>query len=170
MAANTIETELITHLTAAHALEQQGVRLLSTAEQLASDEQIAEIYQTHRLETEEHIRSLAERIAAHGAGGELESADTRSGIQAVEIRFGPQPSSATLAAATYAFENLEIAAYHLLGAIAERAGDRETVATAERILEQEEAAAEVLASTFDRALQVSIGEPPTSPAGHFHRS
>jgi hypothetical protein len=51
----------------------------------------------------------------------------------------------------------------MLRTLAERAGDRETTAVAERILEQEEAAAELVAGTFDRALEHTVGEEPVSP-------
>jgi hypothetical protein len=51
----------------------------------------------------------------------------------------------------------------MLRSLAERAGDRETTAVAERILEQEEAAAELVAGTFDRALEHTVGEDPVSP-------
>jgi hypothetical protein len=49
-----------------------------------------------------------------------------------------------------------------LHSLAERAGDEKTAAVVERILEQEEAAAELVAGTFDRALDHTLGEPPTS--------
>ncbi len=61
------------------------------------------------------------------------------------------------AVTAYAFENLEIATYHLLRGVAQRAGDQDTVAIAERILEREEATAELLASKFDRVIEVSLG-------------
>jgi hypothetical protein len=68
-----------------------------------------------------------------------------------------------LAATAFAFENHEIATYRLLGGLARRAGDHETEAVAARILEQEEAAAELVSGTFERALEVTLGEPATSP-------
>jgi ferritin-like metal-binding protein YciE len=139
-----------------YEIEQQGLQLLSTAGELAGDEQIAEVYRRHSLETKEHTRAVAERIAAHGADNSP-SDHSGSGVAAIELRVAPEPTPAVLAVAVYAFENLEIAAYHLLRGMADRAGDPETVAAADRILEQEEAAAEVLASTFDRTLELSIG-------------
>jgi len=51
----------------------------------------------------------------------------------------------------------------VLHSLAERAGDGETVSVVERILEQEEAAAELVAGTFDRALEITLGEPAESP-------
>ncbi len=169
MAAD-IKSELISYLGAVYAIERQRVRLLSRGIELAGDEQIAEIYRGHCRQTEEHASAIAERLAAQG-GDPVGTAEAAPGVRAPEIRFagdGTQATPATLAMAAYAFGNLEIAAYHLLRGVAERAGDDEdTVAAAERILEQEEATTELVASTFDRALELSLGELPRSPTGHF---
>ncbi len=165
MAAD-IKHELIAHLTTAQAIERQGMGLMRAAIELSGDEQIAGIYRAHWEESEDHERCLADRLAQCGGTGQ--AADDPGGeLAALEIRFPSPASPATLAAAAYAFENLEIAAYQLLRTIAQRAGDQETLAVADRILEQEEAAAELVAGTFDRALEVSIGERPRSPVSDF---
>jgi hypothetical protein len=67
-----------------------------------------------------------------------------------------------LATTAFAFENAEIATYHLIEDLARRAGDQETAAVAERILQEEEAAAELVAGTFDRTLDLVLGEPANS--------
>jgi len=154
-----LHTQLIAYLLDAQAMERRSLQLLSRCSALTSDERIAAIYRTHRLETEEHARTITERLRAHR--------QERSSIEyhpfrelARELELATADASETparLAMTAYAFENLEIAAYHLLQGIAERAGDPVTVSIAERILEQEEATAELLASTFDRALEASLG-------------
>ncbi len=68
-----------------------------------------------------------------------------------------------LATVAFAFENLEIATYDVLRRLADRAGDTETVAVAERILEQEEAAAELVRGIFPRVLELTLGEPARAP-------
>lgn len=163
--ATDIERELITWLTDTHAIERLGMTLLIEAVRSAGDERIAEIYRAHCLQTEGHASDIVERLEAHG-GHPLSMDDTTSGVEDLGIRITPQAagvSPARLAMATYAFESLEIAAYHLLRGVAERAGDTDTVVTVDRILEEEEEAAEILASTFDRVLEVTLGEPPRSP-------
>jgi ferritin-like metal-binding protein YciE len=65
---------------------------------------------------------------------------------------------AKLAGFSYAFEHLEIAAYELLGRVAARAGDGETVSTAQKILLQERTAAGRIHSLFDYALEASLHE------------
>ncbi|MGB9184068.1 MAG: DUF892 family protein [Solirubrobacteraceae bacterium] len=162
-----IESELNAHLLAVQAIEQQSLRLLRNATALAGDKQIARLYRLHGLQTEAHARSLNERISARGDTGPTSGAISASGLETLEIRFAPGANGAALAVAAYVFENLEIAAYHLLLGVADRAGDRETAALAERILDEEEAAAEVLASAFDRALAVSLGDQPTSPMANL---
>ena len=72
--------------------------------------------------------------------------------------FAAQPDTpAKLAGFAYAFEHLEIAAYELLRRVAERAGDEETVAVAERILAEERRAAEQVAGTWDAAMDAVLG-------------
>jgi ferritin-like metal-binding protein YciE len=65
---------------------------------------------------------------------------------------------AKLAAFAYAFEHLEVAAYELLGRVAGRAQDEDTVSTAEEILVQERAAAARIQALFDHALEASLEE------------
>lgn len=81
-------------------------------------------------------------------------------IGALDIAFAAQQAhtSTQLAISAYALENVEIALYHLLAGICEHHGDRETAGVVAAILEEEEQAAELLASTFDRALAVTLRE------------
>jgi ferritin-like metal-binding protein YciE len=149
--------QLVSALSHAHAMEVHGLRLLRSAVRLAGDHDIAAIYETHLLQTAEHERLVAERLAAHGAPPpvapvpELDTVASRS------------ETPTTLAATAYAFESHEVAVYRLLLALARRADDRETVAVAQAILEQEETAAALVAATFERAVDVVLGEPATSP-------
>lgn len=163
--ATDIKRELSTYLTQIYTIERQDVELLTEAIKLAGDDQIAEIYRAHCLQSEDHARSIAERLQANGTTSTA-TENPPSELEILGIRIAPDAvggSPAGLAMATYAFENLEIAAYHLLRGIAERAGDHDTLAAVDRILEEEEEAAEIMASTFDRVLEVSLGEPPRSP-------
>ncbi len=160
--AAKLETELIKYLIGAQVIENHSLLLLGEANELTPDAKLREVYKAHCLETEEHLREVAERLAAHHDHPGSDT-DADLGLGALGVRMSSRSGGAdpvSLAVAAYAFENLEIAAYHLLGRVAERAGDRATVALAERILEQEEAAAEHIASTFDRVLAVSLDELP----------
>jgi ferritin-like metal-binding protein YciE len=63
-----------------------------------------------------------------------------------------------LAAFAFAFEHLEIGGYELLRRVATKAGDEETAQLAASIADQERAAAEKIAGTWDRALDASLRE------------
>lgn len=160
----TVEQELVRSLKRAHGLETQAISLLEKGAAIAGDDQIGAIYRAHLLQTREHARYVAERLGAHG---EHPSKPLDVAMQVSALGLGALTQAAPdtpvrLAMTAFAFEHLEIAAYRMLAALAQRAGDPETVAVAERILEQEEAAAELVAGTFDRALERTLGEPPVS--------
>lgn len=148
--------ELVACLADARAMELQALELLDRCVDGAGDDSIAAIYRKHRCQTEVHARDITERLSAHGQGEPTRGlADAAS--PDLELAVTSKPASAAkLARIAYAFANLEIAAYHLLGGLAQRAGDPETVALAQRILEEEEASAEVLASQLDRVLELSV--------------
>ncbi len=156
--SESLEGTLVAYLAEAQAIERRALELLSKCIDNAGDESIAAIYRAHRLETEQHLRDIAARLGAHGEDGSPTGGHAVT-VRApeIELEMSPAPDTpANLAMTAYAFENLEIAAYHLLCGVAQRAGDQDTAAVAARILEQEEATAELLASTFDRILDVSL--------------
>ncbi len=157
--------KLVKHLKEAHALEKQATLLLERGSRIAGDEEIAAIYRAHLMQTKEHERYVAERLQAHGASpSRVRDVALQAGAAAIGIGAQLAPDTPVrLATTAFAFENLEVATYRMLVRLATRAGDEETVAVAERILEQEEAAAELVSGTFDRALERTLGEPAESP-------
>jgi ferritin-like metal-binding protein YciE len=78
-------------------------------------------------------------------------------VTALQIEFAPDDSCtpAELAISAYTLENLEIGVYHALRGLARRLHDHATEVIAQQILEQEEDAAELVASRIDRALLVA---------------
>jgi ferritin-like metal-binding protein YciE len=161
------EEQLVRYLTEAHAMEQQALVLLELGAEISGDEETARIYRGHMLETREHERFVAERLAVYGetraAWRDGELAAVGLGLDGLGQTDSPTPLR--LATAAYAFENLEIATYRVIERLAARAGDRETVAVAQRILEQEEAAAELVAGTLDRCVELTLAEPAAGLAG-----
>src|SRR5436305_1364723 len=160
-----IDEQLEKVLGEAHAIEKQSMKLLEKAPKIAGDTDIGDIYRAHSVQTQEHERHVAKRLEARGASP---SKAKDVALQAAAVGLGTALQAAPdtplrLATVAFAFENLEAATYRLIRRLAERAGDQETVAIADRILEQEEAAAELVAGTFDRALEVTLGEEPSSP-------
>src|SRR5207244_11395524 len=115
-------------------------------------------YSEHLDETRDHAELVAERL--HSLGGDpstLKDAALRLGALQWGAFFRGHPDTpGKLAAFAYAFEHLEIGGYEQLKRVAARAGDEETVRTAERILGQERAAAQRISGVFDDALTASL--------------
>ena len=153
-----LHEQLVKYLADAHAIEAQSVKLLDKAPQLAGTAQLAAVYQEHRWETEEHERLISARLESLGGSpSRLKDAVLSLGGLNWSAFFRAQPDTpAKLAAFTYAFEHLEIAAYELLRRVADRAAEGETALLASRIIGDERDAAELIHSLFDQALDASL--------------
>jgi ferritin-like metal-binding protein YciE len=156
--ADDIHKELVKYLRDAHALEAQALQLLETGPQIAGFDELAEVFHEHLEQTREHQRLIDERLAAHGSGpSRFQSGAMRAGALNIGMFFKAQPDTpAKLAGFAYAFEALETGAYQLLSRVARRAGDEETAEVAERILAEEQAAAERVAGTWDAAAELAL--------------
>jgi ferritin-like metal-binding protein YciE len=155
MLSQSLDRALIDCLTDAHALEQMGLRVLEEGARLDPDETTADIYRAHHQQTYGHLRLIDERLSAH----EIEppaAGDAAIRVAALNIEFDPGACTpAGLAISAYTLENLEIGVYHALRGLARRLHDHETEVIAQQILEQEEDAAELVASRIDRALSAT---------------
>jgi ferritin-like metal-binding protein YciE len=156
--ADDIESELVSYLTDAHAIEAQALQLLETGPAIAGFDQLADVFREHLEETREQRRLVEERLAAHGAKpSRFQNTGLRVGGLGIGGFFGAQPDTPLkLAGFAFAFEHLEIAAYELLRRVADRAGDPETVAVAERIAAEERRAAQRVAGTWDAAVDAAL--------------
>ena len=150
--------QLDKYLADAHAIEAQAIELLSKAEKIGGDPQLEKVYADHLEETREQQRLIEERLRARGGKpAAAKDAVLRLGALNWGLFFGSQPDTpAKLAGFAYAFEHLEIGGYELLKRVAERAGDAETAALAERIAGQERTAARTIAAAFDVAVDASL--------------
>jgi ferritin-like metal-binding protein YciE len=155
---NDLSEQLVKYLADAHAIEAQATQLLERGPKIAEDPELERIFAEHLEQTHEHSRIVEQRLEANGGSpSRLKDAALRLGALNWGAFFQAQPDTpGKLAAFAFAFEHLEIAGYELLRRVAERAGDRETVQAVERILSEERAAAEKIASAFDRALEASL--------------
>jgi ferritin-like metal-binding protein YciE len=160
-----LNRQLVKQLTEAHAMEKQASQLLDKGAKMIGDEEIGRIFRAHLLQTEEHARYIAERLQAHGeTPSKFKDAAMQAGALGIGVAAKALPDTPLrLATVAFAFENLEIATYGLLRKLAQRAGDTDTVAVVDRIVEEEEAAAELVRGSFDRVLELTLGEPTTSP-------
>jgi ferritin-like metal-binding protein YciE len=150
--------QLNSYLSDAHAIEAQAIELLSKGSDIVGQGELAGAMEEHLVETRAHQRLIEQRLEARGASpSKLKDAALRLGALNWGGFFAAQPDTpAKLAGFAYAFEHLEIGAYELLRRVAQRAGDAETVATAERILPEEREAAQKLQSLFDAAVAAAL--------------
>jgi ferritin-like metal-binding protein YciE len=157
--AEDIGKDLVKYLRDAHALEAQAIQLLESGPKIAELDALAAVFREHLEQTREHQRLIDERLAAHDSGpSRFQAGAMRTGALNLGTFFKAQPDTpAKLAGFAYAFEALEVGAYELLSRVARRAGDEETAAVAERILAEERAAGERVASTWDAAAEAGLG-------------
>jgi ferritin-like metal-binding protein YciE len=153
-----IDKQLVKYLADAHALESQAKQLLERGPKIAGDPELARLYEEHLEETLEHQRLVERRLDAHDAGpNRIKDAAMRLGALNWGAFFQAQPDTpGKLACFAFAFEHLEIAGYEQLKRVAARAGDTETVDTANAILAEERSAAEKISGAFDRAAEASL--------------
>jgi ferritin-like metal-binding protein YciE len=149
--------QLDSYLADAHAIEEQAIALLEGAIKQLDEPRALAVFEEHLNETREHERAVTERLEARGSSpSKLKDIGLRLGGLNIGAFFGAQPDTpAKLTGFAFAFEHLEIAAYEQLKRVAERAGDAETAATAERIAAERGAAAKIEAlwdSVVDAAL------------------
>lgn len=155
-----IGEQLDKYLADVHAIEAQSLELLGKGAELAGTSQLAAAYEEHRVQTEEHQRSIEARLEARGGSpSRIKDAAMKLGALNWGAFFGAQPDTpAKLAAFAYAVEHLEQGAYETLWRVAERAGDLEAVQVATRILAQEREAADKVRSLFDEAVEATLSE------------
>ena len=156
----TIQEQLVKHLTDLHAIEEQALTQLRRAPDIAGDDVLAEIYREHLTETEEQERLVRARLDAHGAEpSTLKDLAARAGGVGMILFARANPDTpGKLTAHAFSYEHMELAAYELLALVADRAGDGETASLARSIREQEAAMAQRLADNFDRAVDASLAQ------------
>jgi ferritin-like metal-binding protein YciE len=154
-----LSESLVKYLVDAHALEAQAIQLLQKGPRIAGDPEFARLYEEHLEETRVQQELIETRLANHGASpSRFQDALMRVGALNWGAFFAAQPDTpGKLAAFAFAFEHLEIAGYEELLRVAQRAGDTATVEVARRILGEERAMADRLASMWDRAVDASLG-------------
>ena len=154
-----LQEQVGTYLADAHAIEQQAIGLLERAADSPAPRRSRDVYREHLAETRAHAE--AGRRAARDAGRRPLAAEGRGACASAPSTgatfFAAHPDTpGKLAAFTYAFEHLEIGGYEQLKRVAERAGDGETAALADRILVQERDAAAAVKEHFPEAASLAL--------------
>jgi ferritin-like metal-binding protein YciE len=152
-----LDGQVNTYLADVHALEGQSKKLLEKGSEMDVPEPLRAALTHHLEETEGHLGKIERRLDDRGATpSAIKDAMLRLGALNWGAFFGAQPDTpAKLAGFAYAVENLEVAAYELLLRVARRAGDTETVAIAESILTEENAAAKAVAAQWPVSMSVA---------------
>jgi ferritin-like metal-binding protein YciE len=160
MTTRPIDEQLVSYLTDVHAIEEQALSQMKAAPDLAGDPEIADAFRAHLGETERHERLVRERLDGLGASpSRLKDAAGYGSGKAFVLFARSQPdTTGKLVAHALSYEHMEWAAYELLIRVARRAGDTETEAMAERIRDEEEAMAQRLEASLDRAVEASLRE------------
>ncbi len=163
----SLDEQLTKYLADAHSIEEQALVQMKMAPKIAGDPEIAAAFAEHLTETEGHERLIRERLEARDAGPsllkDLAGKVTGQGF-GLFAKFQPD-TPGKLVTHAYSYEHMELAAYDLLGRIAERARDADTAAVAHEILAEERAMAERLSLLFDRAVEASLRDQDPDDLG-----
>jgi ferritin-like metal-binding protein YciE len=163
----TLQEQLVKHLADVHSIEEQALVQMRVAPRMARDPELARAFREHIAETEEQERLVRGPLEAHGADpSKAKDLVARAGGVGMVLFARSQPDTpGKLVAHAYSYEHMELAAYELLGIVAQRADDADTVEVAGSIRDQEAAMAERLAAGFDRAVEASLRDVPTDDVG-----
>ncbi len=158
MPTNDLQEQIVKYLTDVHSTEENAANQLRTGADAVQDEQLAQVLRQHLTETEEHERLVRERLEALDSSPSKLKDVAQKGIAAMGgAMSGAAPdTTGKIAIQAFATEHLEIASYRSLRAAALHAGDSETAAMAERILVDEQAAAQKLDGLLEQAALVGL--------------
>jgi len=150
---------LVKYLSDVHAMEVQALAQMRAAPELAGDPVLAEAFDRHREETERHEALIRDRLEAHGEKpSRIEDLlGAVSGKGFVLFARSQPDTPGKLATHAFSYEHMELAAYDLLARIAEKEGDADTVAVAERIRAEEEAMGARIGERWDAVVDASLG-------------
>jgi ferritin-like metal-binding protein YciE len=158
MADQDLRDKLVDYLTDVHSLEQNAIEQLRTGVKEAGSDDLKAALQEHLTETEEHERLVSERLEGLGESpSKLKDLAQKGGaLMTGTLAKAAPDTTGKLAAQAYAFEHLEIASYKMLTVVAQRAGDQETIQLAQRILGQEQAAAQKLEGLIEPVAEYDL--------------
>jgi ferritin-like metal-binding protein YciE len=160
VASDDLKQQLINYLTDVHSTEQNAIAQLRTGAEQAGESALRAAFEQHLSETEEQARLIAERLDSYGESpSSLKDLAQKGGavISGMAAKAAPD-TTGKLAIQAFAFEHLEIASYRMLSVVARRAGDEQTVQVAERILAQEQAAADKIGGLLEQVAEYDLRE------------
>lgn len=164
---NDLDQQLSIYLTDVHAIELQALAQVTRARKVAGHPELEAAFADHVRETERHQRYVEDRLEARDWAPvpHKDLAGKVGGVgMALFARFQPD-TPVKLAAHAYSYERMEMAAYDLLGRLAGRAGDGDTVLAARMIEQEERAMADRLIGLFDQAVEATLKDGDAEALG-----
>jgi ferritin-like metal-binding protein YciE len=158
MPTDDLQEQIVKYLTDVHSTEENAANQLRTGADAVQDEQLAQVLRQHLAETEEHERLVRERLEALDSSPSKLKDVAQKGVAAMggALSGAAPDTTGKIAIQAFATEHLEIASYRSLRVAALQAGDSETAAMAERILVDEQAAAQKLDGLLEQAALVGL--------------
>jgi ferritin-like metal-binding protein YciE len=164
MPTDDIQEQIVKYLTDLHSTEEHAIASLKVGAAEVKDEELAHVLGQHLVETREHERLVRERLQALGHSPSALKDTMSKGLAAVTgaVSTAAADTTGKIAIQAYAMEHLEIASYRMLHAVAYTAQDTETAELAERILQEEAAAAVKLDILIEQAAMVGLPQTATA--------
>ena len=158
MASQQLTNQLIKHLRDGVAMEQNVVRMLDSMLRTIDDPAIQRALEQHKTTSQQHAERLQERLKAHGASpSRVKQGAGILGAQGKRvIDIARREKAGRSARDAFATEHMEVASYHLLERVAQRADDQETVEVARQNRAEDEAMAKNIAGRWDTFAQLSL--------------
>ena len=160
MASEELRDQLVKHIDEAYAMEQNVLRMLDGMIETTDDPEIKNELRQHKVETEQHAERMQQRLEANEASPSAvrEAGGIAGALLKSVVDMARGEKAGRNARDGYATEHLEIASYHLLERIAQRAGDEETAEAARENRKDEEAMAKKLDAHWDKFAELSLKE------------
>jgi ferritin-like metal-binding protein YciE len=155
-----LDDQLNKHIDEALAMENNVLRMLDGMIETTHKQEIKNDLRHHKVETEEHISRLQQRLDDRGASPSAvrEAGGVMGALMKSVVDMARTEKAGRNARDGYATEHMEIASYQLLERIAERAGDTKTAEVARQNRKDEEAMAKKIEGHWDLFAEISLEE------------
>jgi len=155
-----LKAQLIKHIDEAHAMEQNVLRMLDEMISTTDDPGILDALEHHKLQTQNHADSMAQRLEAHDTAPSTvkQFGGVLGALAKLPLDFVRGEKAGRNARDAYATEHLEIASYELLRRIAQKADDEETAEVVQEIIAEEQAMAKIIEEHWDTFAELSLRE------------
>jgi len=157
---SSLKDQLVKHIDEAIAMEENVKRMLDGIINTTDDPQLIDLFEHHKMETEQQSQRLRRRLESHGASPSMvrEAGGILGALAKMPLDMVRSEKAGRNARDGYATEHMEIAAYQLLERVATRAGDEETAEVARQNRAEEEAMARKLDEHWDTFAELSLRE------------